>query len=136
MMLGDLLSLHQHQLPVKVIVFNNSVLGFVELEMKAIGVLGTGTKLVNPNFAALAQAAGLYSVRVEDPTDLKAAVIAAFEHNGPALVEVVVNPTELSMPPTINVEQAIGFNLWAVKAVLNGRGDEVIDLAVTNLLRR
>ncbi|MGA2248901.1 MAG: thiamine pyrophosphate-dependent enzyme, partial [Verrucomicrobiota bacterium] len=136
MMLGDLLSLHQHQLPVKVIVFNNSVLGFVELEMKAIGVLGTGTKLVNPNFAALAQAAGLYGVRVEDPDDLKAAVIAAFEHNGPALVEVVVNPTELSMPPTIKLDQAIGFNLWAVKAVLNGRGDEVIDLAVTNLLRR
>jgi pyruvate dehydrogenase (quinone) len=136
MMLGDLLSLRQHNLPVKIILFNNSVLGFVELEMKAIGVLGTGTKLVNPNFAALAQSAGLYSARVEDPADLKAAVIAAFEHNGPALVEVVVNPTELSMPPTIKLDQAIGFNLWAVKAVLNGRGDEVIDLAVTNLLRR
>jgi pyruvate dehydrogenase (quinone) len=136
MLLGDLLSLPQHQLPIKIIVFNNSVLGFVELEMKAIGVLGTGTKLVNPNFAALAQAAGLFAVRVEDPADLKAAVSAAFKHNGPALVEAVVNPTELSMPPTINVEQAIGFNLWAVKAVLNGRGDEVIDLAVTNLLHR
>jgi pyruvate dehydrogenase (quinone) len=136
MMLGDLLSLHQHQLPVKIILFNNSVLGFVELEMKAIGVLGTGTKLVNPNFAALAQSAGLFSVRVEDPADLKAAVAAAFKHKGPALVEAVVNPTELSMPPTIKLDQAIGFNLWAVKAVLNGRGDEVIDLAVTNLLRR
>jgi pyruvate dehydrogenase (quinone) len=136
MMLGDLLSLHQHQLPVKIVLFNNSVLGFVELEMKAIGVLGTGTKLVNPNFAALAQSAGLFSVRVEDPADLKTAVAAAFKHNGPALVEAVVNPTELSMPPTIKLDQAIGFNLWAVKAVLNGRGDEVIDLAVTNLLRR
>jgi pyruvate dehydrogenase (quinone) len=136
MMLGDLLSLHQHQLPVKIILFNNSVLGFVELEMKAIGVLGTGTKLVNPNFAALAQSAGLFSVRVEDPADLKSAVAAAFKHKGPALVEAVVNPTELSMPPTIKLDQAIGFNLWAVKAVLNGRGDEVIDLAVTNLLRR
>jgi pyruvate dehydrogenase (quinone) len=136
MMLGDLLSLHQHQLPVKIILFNNSVLSFVELEMKAIGVLGTGTKLVNPNFAALAQSAGLFSVRVEDPADLKAAVAAAFKHKGPALVEAVVNPTELSMPPTIKLDQAIGFNLWAVKAVLNGRGDEVIDLAVTNLLRR
>jgi len=136
MLLGDLLSLPQHQLPVKIIVFNNSVLGFVELEMKAIGVLGTGTKLVNPSFAGLAQAAGLFGVRVEDPADLKAAISAAFKYNGPALVEVVVNATELAMPPTIKLDQAIGFNVWAVKAVLNGRGDEVLDLAVTNLLRR
>jgi pyruvate dehydrogenase (quinone) len=136
MLLGDVLSLHQHQLPIKIIVFNNSVLGFVELEMKAAGILGSGTKLVNPDFAALAKSAGLFSVRVEDPADLKAAVLAAFQHEGPALVEAVVNPTELSMPPTIKLEQAIGFNLWAIKAVLNGRGDEVIDLAVSNLLRR
>jgi pyruvate dehydrogenase (quinone) len=78
----------------------------------------------------------LFGVRVEDPAELKAAVTAAFQHDGPALVEAVVNPTELSMPPTINLEQAIGFNVWAVKAVLNGRGDEVIDLAVTNLFKR
>src|SRR5580692_8956884 len=136
MLLGDILSLHQHQLPVKIIVFNNSVLGFVELEMKAAGILGSGTKLVNPDFAALAKSAGLFSVRVEDPADLKSAVLAAFQHNGPALVEAVVNPTELSMPPTIKLEQAIGFNLWAVKAVMNGRGDEVIDLAISNVLRR
>jgi pyruvate dehydrogenase (quinone) len=136
MLLGDLLSLHQHKLPVKIIVFSNSVLGFVELEMKAAGILGSGTKLVNPDFAALAQSAGLFGVRVEDPAELKAAVTAAFQHDGPALVEAVVNPTELSMPPTINLEQAIGFNVWAVKAVLNGRGDEVIDLAVTNLFKR
>ncbi|MGC9943778.1 MAG: ubiquinone-dependent pyruvate dehydrogenase [Verrucomicrobiota bacterium] len=136
MLLGDLLSLHQHKLPVKIIVFSNSVLSFVELEMKAIGVLGSGTKLVNPDFAALAQSVGLFGVRVDDPADLKAAVAAAFKHDGPALVEAVVNPTELSMPPTITVDQAVGFNLWAIKAVLNGRGDEVIDLAVSNLLRR
>ena len=136
MLLGDLLSLPQHQLPVKIILFNNSVLSFVELEMKAAGILGSGTKLVNPSFAALAESAGLFSVRVEDPADLKAAVTAAFQHDGPALVEAVVNPTELSMPPTIKLEQAVGFNLWALKAVLNGRGDEVIDLAVSNLLRR
>ncbi|HUD46072.1 MAG TPA: ubiquinone-dependent pyruvate dehydrogenase [Candidatus Baltobacteraceae bacterium] len=136
MLLGDLLSLRQHQLPVKIILFNNSVLSFVELEMKAAGILGSGTKLVNPNFAALAESAGLFSVRVEDPAGLKGAVAAALQHDGPALVEAVVNPTELSMPPTIKLEQAVGFNLWALKAVLNGRGDEVIDLAVSNLLRR
>jgi pyruvate dehydrogenase (quinone) len=135
MLLGDLLSLRQHQLPIKIVVFNNSALGFVELEMKAAGILGAGTDLVNPNFADLAQSAGLLGLRVEDPVNLKSAMIQAFQHKGPALIDVVVNRTELSMPPTINVEQAIGFNLWALKAVLNGRGDEVIDLAVSNLIR-
>jgi pyruvate dehydrogenase (quinone) len=135
MLLGDLLSLRQHKLPVKIIVFSNSALSFVELEMKAAGILGDGTELVNPDFVALAQSAGMFGVRVEDPADLKEAVTAAFEHKGPALVDAVVNRAELSMPPTIKLDQAVGFNLWALKAVLNGRGDEVIDLAVSNLIR-
>jgi len=135
MMLGEVLSLRQHKLPVKIIVFSNSSLAFVELEMMATGILGTGTGMVNPDFVALAQSAGMYGVRVEDPADLKEAVTAAFQHEGPALVEAVVNRTELSMPPTIKLDQAVGFNLWALKAVLNGRGDELIDLALTNLIR-
>jgi pyruvate dehydrogenase (quinone) len=135
MMMGDLLSLHQHKLPVKIVVFSNSALGFVELEMLAAGILGAGTELVNPDFVALARSAGMFGVRVEDPADLKQAVTEAFRHDGPALIEAVVNRTELSMPPTIKLDQAVGFNLWALKAVLNGRGNEVIDLAVSNLLR-
>jgi pyruvate dehydrogenase (quinone) len=135
MLMGDLLSLHQHKLPVKIIVFSNSALGFVELEMLAAGILGEGTELVNPDFVALARSAGIFGVRVEDPADLKKAVTEAFQHDGPALVEAVVNRTELSMPPTIKLDQAVGFNLWAIKAVLNGRGDQVIDLAVSNLIR-
>jgi pyruvate dehydrogenase (quinone) len=135
MLMGDLLSLRQHKLPVKLIVFNNGALGFVELEMMAAGILGDGTELVNPVFAQLAESVGIYGVRVEDPAELQEAVSAAFAHDGPALVEAVVNRTELSMPPTIKLDQAVGFNLWALKAVLNGRGDEVVDLAVTNLLR-
>jgi pyruvate dehydrogenase (quinone) len=103
--------------------------------MKAMGVLEHGTVLVNPNFADLAKAVGIHGIRVEDPADLKAAVAEAFKHDGPVLLDVVVNRMELSMPPTIKVEQAVGFNLWAMKAVLSGRGNEVIDLAVTNLLR-
>jgi pyruvate dehydrogenase (quinone) len=135
MMLGDLLSLHQHKLPVKIVVFSNSALAFVELEMLAAGILGEGTELVNPDFVGLAHSAGMFAVRVEDPADLRGAVTEAFLHDGPALVDAVVNRTELSMPPTIKVNQAVGFNLWALKAVLNGRGDEVIDLAVSNLIR-
>jgi pyruvate dehydrogenase (quinone) len=135
MMLGDILSLRQHKLPVKLVVFSNSALAFVELEMKAAGILGSGTGLVNPNFAELASSAGMFGVRVEDPADLKQAVADAFAYSGPALIEAVVNRTELAMPPTIKLDQAIGFNLWALKTVLSGRGDEVIDLAVSNLLR-
>jgi pyruvate dehydrogenase (quinone) len=135
MLLGDLLSLHQHKLPVKIVVFSNSCLAFVELEMLAAGILGDGTELVNPDFVGLARSAGMYAVRVEDPADLKGAVAEALHHDGPALVDAVVNRSELSMPPTIKLNQAVGFNLWALKAVLNGRGDEVIDLAVSNLVR-
>jgi len=135
MLMGDLLSMHQRKLPVKIIVFSNSALAFVELEMMAAGILGQGTELVNPDFVAIARSAGMFGVRVEDPADLKNAVIEAFQHEGPALVDAVVNRTELSMPPTIKLDQAVGFNLWALKAVLNGRGDEVVDLAVSHLIR-
>jgi pyruvate dehydrogenase (quinone) len=135
MLLGDLLSLHQHKLPVKIIVFSNSSLAFVELEMLAAGILGEGTQLVNPDFVGLARSVGMFAAKVEDPADLKPAVTEAFQHNGPALIDAVVNRSELSMPPTIKLNQAVGFNLWALKAVLNGRGDEVIDLAVSNLVR-
>jgi pyruvate dehydrogenase (quinone) len=129
------LSLHQHQLPVKIVVFSNSALAFVELEMLAAGILGDGTLLVNPDFVGLARSAGMFAAKVEDPADLIPAVTDAFRHDGPALIEAVVNRSELSMPPTIKANQAVGFNLWALKAVLNGRGDEVIDLAVSNLVR-
>jgi pyruvate dehydrogenase (quinone) len=135
MLLGDILSLRQHKLPVKIIVFDNGALCFVELEMKAAGILGSGTDLVNPDFAELAKSAGLLGIRVEDPADLKDAVAKVLRHDGPALLDVVVNRTELAMPPTISLDQAVGFNLWALKAVLNGRGDEVLDLARTNLIR-
>ena len=103
--------------------------------MLAAGILGWGTELVNPDFVGLARSAGMFGVKVEDPADLKQAVTEAFRHDGPALVEAVVNRTELSMPPTIKLNQAVGFNLWALKAVLNGRGDELIDLALNNLIR-
>jgi pyruvate dehydrogenase (quinone) len=135
MLLGDLLTLRQLKLPVKLVVFNNSSLGFVELEMKAAGLVDYGTDLVNPNFAKLAESADVLGFRVEKPEELRPALAKALAHDGPALVEVVVNRQELSMPPTISLDQALGFGLYMIRAILSGRGDEVIDLAKTNLMR-
>jgi pyruvate dehydrogenase (quinone) len=135
MLMGDLLTLVQCKLPVKVVVYNNGTLGFVALEMKAAGFLETGTDLQNPDFAAMARAVGVHARRVEDPNDLAAAVADILAHDGPALLDVVTNKQELVMPPTIAPAQVKGFGLWALRAVMNGRGDELIDLAKTNLLR-
>jgi pyruvate dehydrogenase (quinone) len=136
MMLGDLLTLRQLKLPVKVVVFNNGSLGFVELEMKAAGIVNYGTDLDNPDFAAIARAIGMHGAQVTQPNDVADALQEAFAYPGPALVEVMVNRQELSMPPSISFTQAKGFSLWAARTVLSGRGDEVIDLAKSNLLQR
>jgi pyruvate dehydrogenase (quinone) len=136
MLLGDLITLRQQQLPVKVVVFSNGALAFVELEMKAAGFVNYGTTLENPDFAALAQALGLHGQRVERPDELEPALRAAFDHEGPALVDVVVARQELALPPTITYEQVKGFTLYATRTILSGRGDELVDLAHTNLRRR
>ena len=133
MLMGDFLTLLQHKLPVKIVIFNNGTLGFVELEMKASGFLDVDVSLTNPNFAAVANAAGVLGVRVEDPADLEDAVTRALSHDGPALLDVVTARQELAMPPKTDLAQAEGFSLWLMKAVLNGRAEEVIDLAKTNL---
>jgi pyruvate dehydrogenase (quinone) len=135
MLMGDFLSLKQLKLPVKIVVFNNGALSFVELEMKAAGILTHGTSLVDTDFSKLADAAGILGLRAESPEQVKPMLNQALEHNGPALVDVVVNPQELLIPPTINLEQIRGFTLYMIKAVLNGRGDEIVDLAKTNLFR-
>jgi pyruvate dehydrogenase (quinone) len=135
MLMGDLLSLRQLELPVKVIVFKNDSLAFVELEMKAAGVLDFGTDLQNPDFAKMAEAAGLLGLTAETAEQVQPMIEQALNHDGPALVEVVVSRQELSMPPTITLEQMKGFSLFMLKAVLSGRGDEIIDLAKVNLFR-
>src|ERR1700737_1886606 len=135
MLLGDLLSLQQLQVPVKVIVFRNDSLAFVELEMKAAGVLEFGTDLRNPDFEKWAGRGGIWGLTAETPNQVKPMIAQALEHDGPALVEVVVSRQELSMPPTVSFEQAKGFSLFMLKAVLSGRGDEIIDLARVNLRR-
>jgi pyruvate dehydrogenase (quinone) len=133
MLLGDLLTARQLDLPIKVVVYNNSSLGFVAMEMKAGGYLDTGTDLSATDFAAIAQAAGIYSVRVEDSEGIGDALRDAFAHPGPALIDVVTAKHELALPPKIQWAQAKGFSLYMLRAVLNGRGDEVVELVNTNL---
>ena len=135
MLMGDLLSLRQLQLPVKMIVFKNDSLAFVELEMKAAGIVDFGTDLHNPNFAKMAEAAGVLGVTAETPEQVAPMIAQALQHDGPALVEVPVSRQELSMPPTITVDQAKGFSLFMLRAVLSGRGDEIVDLARVNVFR-
>ncbi|HUJ44602.1 MAG TPA: ubiquinone-dependent pyruvate dehydrogenase [Opitutaceae bacterium] len=135
MLMGDLLTLRQLRLPVKMVVFNNSSLGFIELEMKAAGILEFATDLENPDFAKMAEAAGVLGLKAETPEQVRPMLLQAFQHDGPALVEVLVNRQELSMPPTITKDQMIGFSLYMLKAVLDGRGTRILDLAKTNLLR-
>jgi len=135
MLMGDFLSLIQLKLPVKVVVFNNGALGFIELEQKSTGFLNFGTDFKNPNFAAIAEAAGIRGIRIEDPADVTTGITAALAHDGPVLVDAVVNRSELAMPPSITIEMAKGFTLYMVKAIMSGRGDEIIDLVKTNLWR-
>jgi pyruvate dehydrogenase (quinone) len=135
MLMGELLTLRQHDLPVKLVVFKNDALAFVELEMRANGFLDFATSLKNPDFTKIAEGAGLLGLRAETPDQVEPAIAKALKHDGPALVEVLVSRQELSMPPTITFEEAKGFGIFMLKAVLSGRGDEIIDLAKVNLLR-
>ena len=133
MLLGELITLRQLRLPVKVVVFNNGALSFVELEMKAAGIVTYGTDLDNPDFAAIAQAAGLFGARVEKAGGLDDALLAAFEHDGPALVDVRTDRHELALPPKLTYGEIKGFTLYSTRTILSGEGEELIDLAKTNL---
>ncbi|VXC49462.1 pyruvate dehydrogenase (pyruvate oxidase), thiamin-dependent, FAD-binding [Sphingomonas sp. T1] len=132
MLMGELLTVRQLGLPVKIIVFNNGTLGFVEMEMKAAGMIETGVALDNPDFAAMARAIGLHGVRVTDPGEVEAGVREVLAHPGPALLDAVTARTELSMPPKITLEQMKGFTLYMAKAVMSGRGDSIVELGKTN----
>lgn len=133
MMMGDCLSLKQLGLPVKLIVLNNGTLGFVEMEMKANGFVDTGVSLDNPDFAAMARAIGIHGVRVENPAELAGAIQEVLNHPGPALLDVVSARQELIMPPTTTVEQATHFGLYMLKAIMDGRGRAVLNLAQENV---
>jgi pyruvate dehydrogenase (quinone) len=135
MMMGELLSIVQLKLPVKIVLLNNGTLGFVELEMKASGFLDFGCDLTNPNFAVLAQSVGIKAIRVSDPKELRQAATEILNHPGPAMLEVMTPRQELVMPPTTTIEQAKHFGLFMMKAVLDGRATQIVDLAKVNLQR-
>jgi len=135
MMLGDLLTAIQEEIPIKVVVYNNSSLGFVELEMKVEGLLDAFTDLKNPNFAKLAEVIGFKGWRVESNDGLEEAVKAFLAHPGPALLDVRVNRMELVMPPHIELSQVAGTALYSVKAILSGRTSDVFDLIESNFLK-
>lgn len=134
MMMGDILTIAQYNLPVKIIVFNNSSLGFVAMEMKVAGLPPYGTDLKNPDFARMAEAIGIKGIRLEDPGNVGAALEKAFAHEGPVLIDAVVNPSVLVMPPKIEFSQAKGFGLYALKQVFNGNGKEVWETLSSNFL--
>jgi len=133
MLLGELLTVRQMHLPVKIVVFSNGTLSFVELEMKAAGIPAYATSLDNPDFAAIARAAGLAGVRVEKASELDDALRAAFDYDGPALVDVATARQELSLPPKLTYGQIKGFTLYATRTILSGEGSELVELTKTNL---
>jgi pyruvate dehydrogenase (quinone) len=134
MLLGDLLTAVQEKIPIKVVVYDNGSLGFVELEMKVEGLLNAYTDLENPDFAKLAEVIGFAAWRVERNEDLEAAVIAFIAHPGPALLDVKVNRAELVMPPEVSASQVLGTALYSAKAILAGRAGDVADLLESNFV--
>jgi pyruvate dehydrogenase (quinone) len=133
MLLGEIITLRQQHLPVKIVVFNNGALSFVELEMKAGGIVTYGTDLDNPDFAGIASAAGLAGFRVDRSDQLEGALQAAFAHDGAALVDVRTERHELALPPKLTYGEIKGFTLYATRTILSGQGEELVELAKTNL---
>ncbi|CAM5452252.1 Thiamine pyrophosphate protein domain protein TPP-binding protein OS=Tsukamurella paurometabola (strain ATCC 8368 / DSM / CCUG 35730 / CIP 100753 / JCM 10117 / KCTC 9821 / NBRC 16120 / NCIMB 702349 / NCTC 13040)OX=521096 GN=Tpau_0284 PE=3 SV=1 [Tsukamurella paurometabola] len=133
MLMGELLTLRQLNLPVKIFVFTNESLAFVELEMKEAGLINHATSLTNPDFAKVADAAGLHGLRVQQASQLEGVVRDALAYPGPTLVDVAVARQELSIPPNVTLKQAKGFSLYATRTILSGRGDELVDVVKTNL---
>ncbi|GII92373.1 pyruvate dehydrogenase [Sinosporangium siamense] len=133
MLMGDFLTLVQYDLPVKVVVFNNSSLAMVDLEMMVDGLAPYGTSYPRTDYAAIATAAGARGIRVEKPGEVRSALRAAFDHKGPVLVDIATDPHALSMPPKITAEQVTGFALSASRTVFNGGVGRMVQLARSNL---
>jgi pyruvate dehydrogenase (quinone) len=134
MLMGDLLTIRQYGLPIKIAVFNNGLLGFVAMEMKVMGYPPFATDLDNPNFATMAEAVGMKGILVERPDQLAPAIEAALAWNGPVLMNILVNPSELVMPPKVEMDQAKGFSLYMGRQLLDGNLEEVVQTVGSNFL--
>jgi pyruvate dehydrogenase (quinone) len=132
MCLGDMATIAQYNLPIKMIVFNNRALGMVKLEMEVAGLPDWQTDMVNPDFAGIAQAMHIKGVTVSDPNDVDQAIREAFAFNGPVLLNMMTDPNALAMPPKIEFEQVKGMAISMTKLILNGRMDEVLDTVKAN----
>jgi pyruvate dehydrogenase (quinone) len=132
-LMGDFLTLYQHDLPIKVIVYENGAFGMVKLEMQVAGLPDWQTDLRNPDFAALARSIGFLGIRVEEPEGVRPALEEALRHEGPALVDVVTDPNALSMPPHVTADQIEGFGLAMLKKSLSGHIDEVLETIESNV---
>ncbi len=133
MLMGELLTAAGLDIPVKLMIFNNSTLGMVRAEMMVVGYQPWGTDVKNPDFGAIAQAAGIHGERVEKADDIRPAITRALEHNGPALIDFVTDPRALAMPPTTTLEQVKGFALTTSKLVFGGDTAEVWEQAKSNI---
>jgi pyruvate dehydrogenase (quinone) len=133
MLLGELITVRLHRLPVKIVLFNNASLGMVKLEMMVDGIPDTETDHEPTNFADIAAAVGIASTRVEDPTKVRDALLDGLAQPGPVLMEFVTDPNALSLPPAITGEQIRGFATSATKQVLGGGVGKMVDLARANL---
>ena len=133
MLLGELLTVALHRLPVKIVTFNNSSLGMVKLEMLVDGIPDFGTDHASVDYAAIARAAGIHAIRIEQPKDVRAGLREALAHPGPALVDLVTDPNALSMPPHVSAAQVRGFALAATKVVLSGGVGRMLEMARSNL---
>lgn len=133
MLMGELLTVKQHDLPIKAVVFNNSSLGMVKLEMLVAGMPDFGTDHDEVNFAAIAEAVGIKAIRIEDPKKLRKGLQEAFAHPGPVLIDVVTDPNALSIPPEITWDMLVGFTRASTRAVFGGGVGNMINLARSNL---
>jgi len=133
MLMGDLLTLAQYDLPIKIVIFNNGTLGMVKLEMRVAGIEDYGVDFKSVNFAKLAEAVGIRGFRIEDSSNLKDSMTAAFRHGGPAIIDVVTNPNALALPPKIDAKEIAGYGLYVAKQTLHGKLFESIDELKGNL---
>jgi pyruvate dehydrogenase (quinone) len=132
MMLGDLMTIVQYQLPVKIIVFNNQSLGMIKLEMQVAGIPDQQTDMLNPDFVKVAEAMGILGIKIDDPEDLKSGLEKAFKHEGPVLVSIQTDPNALAMPPKLEFDQMKGFAVYMGRMMLSGRMDEVFKVISSN----